>query len=120
MSTISVEQLGGDPYCHLHLPVRATPQTSSWTSRSADTGLQAHRRDKLQAETGRPTNSKSTQMVKGKHKNVTNRNQGYLSSSEHISPTTASLGYPNTLGKERFGFKIVSHVADRGLWEEHK
>ena len=39
-------------------------------------------------------------MVKGKHKNLTNRNQGYLASSEPNSPTTASTGYPNTLEKQ--------------------
>ena len=31
-----------------------------------------------------------------KHKNISNRNQGYLASSEPNSPTTASPGYPNT------------------------
>jgi hypothetical protein len=29
-------------------------------------------------------------MAKGKHKNLTNRNQGYMASSESTSPTTAS------------------------------
>jgi hypothetical protein len=38
-------------------------------------------------------------MAKGKHKNLTNRNQGYLASSESSSPTTASPGYPNRLEK---------------------
>jgi hypothetical protein len=32
-------------------------------------------------------------MVRGKGKNISNRNQGYLASSEPISPTTASPGY---------------------------
>ena len=35
-------------------------------------------------------------MVGGKHKNINNRNQGYLASSESNSPTIASPGYPNT------------------------
>ena len=35
-------------------------------------------------------------MVKGKCKNLTNRNQDYLASSEHSTPTTASSGYPKT------------------------
>jgi hypothetical protein len=34
-------------------------------------------------------------MAKGKCKNLTSRNQGYLASSESSSPTTASIGYPN-------------------------
>jgi hypothetical protein len=38
--------------------------------------------------------------VKGKHKNLTNRNQGYLASSEPSSPTTASPEYPNTPKKQ--------------------
>jgi hypothetical protein len=38
-------------------------------------------------------------MVKGKHKNLTNRNQDYLASSEPSIPTTAISGCPNTWGK---------------------
>jgi hypothetical protein len=52
-------------------------------------------------------------MVKGKHKNLTNRNQDYLASSEPSSPTTASLGYPNTSEKQDVDLKITSYVADR-------
>jgi hypothetical protein len=39
-------------------------------------------------------------MAKGKLKNLTNRNQDYLASSEPSTPTTARLGYSNTLEKE--------------------
>jgi hypothetical protein len=39
-------------------------------------------------------------MVGGKHKNISNRNQGYLASSEPNSPTIASPRYPNTLEKQ--------------------
>ena len=35
-------------------------------------------------------------MARGKHKNISNRNQFYLATSEPSSPTTASPGYPNT------------------------
>jgi hypothetical protein len=35
-------------------------------------------------------------MAKGKHKNLTNRNQDYSPSSEPSNPTSASPGYPNT------------------------
>jgi hypothetical protein len=46
--------------------------------------------------------------VKGKHKNIRNRNQGYLASSELSSPTTVSPGYPNTPEKEDSDLK--SHL----------
>jgi SMC interacting uncharacterized protein involved in chromosome segregation len=39
-------------------------------------------------------------MAKGKHKNLTNRNQGYLASSEPSSPSTESPGDPNTPEKQ--------------------
>jgi gas vesicle protein len=47
-------------------------------------------------------------MAKGKHKNLTNRNQGYLASSEPSSPTTASPQYFNTLEKQDVDLK--SHL----------
>jgi hypothetical protein len=80
--------------------------------RSADTptiiGSHAHRRSKLQSETKRPTNTMDNQMVRAKHKNINNRNQGYLVSSEHNSPTTASPVYTNTPEKEDSDLK--SHL----------
>ena len=39
-------------------------------------------------------------MAKGKSKNKSNRNQGYLASSEPSSLTTANPGYPNTQKKQ--------------------
>jgi hypothetical protein len=39
-------------------------------------------------------------MTKGKLKNLTNRNQNYLATTEHSSPTTASPGFPNTQEKQ--------------------
>jgi hypothetical protein len=48
-------------------------------------------------------------MEKGKHKNLTNRNQGYVASSEPSSPITASPGYPNTPENLRFELK-KSHL----------
>ena len=47
-------------------------------------------------------------MEKGKHKNLTNRNQGYVASSEPSSPITASPGYPNTPEKQDVDLK--SHL----------
>ena len=35
-------------------------------------------------------------MAKGKHKNLTNRNQDHTPSSEHSTPTPPSPGHPNT------------------------
>jgi hypothetical protein len=39
-------------------------------------------------------------MAKGKHKNLTNRNQDYMASSEPSTPTTATPGYSNTWEKQ--------------------
>jgi hypothetical protein len=39
-------------------------------------------------------------MVKGKCKNLTNKYQDYLASSEPSTPSTASPGYPNALEKQ--------------------
>jgi hypothetical protein len=60
---------------------------------------------KLQPETAKPTNTKDNQMVKDKLKNLTNRNQGYMPSSEPTSFTTASPGYTNTLEKQDLDLK---------------
>jgi hypothetical protein len=54
-------------------------------------------------------------MVRGKGKNISNRKQGYLASSEPSTPTTASPGYPNILEKEDPDLKITSHGHDLGL-----
>ena len=35
-------------------------------------------------------------MAKGRHKNLTNRNQDHSPSSEPSTPTSARPGYPNT------------------------
>jgi hypothetical protein len=39
-------------------------------------------------------------MAKGKHKNLTNRNQDHSASFELSTPTTMSPGYPNTPKKQ--------------------
>jgi hypothetical protein len=54
-------------------------------------------------------------MVRGKHNNLSNRNQGYLALSEPNSPTTASPTYRNTLEKQESDLKITSHDDDREL-----
>jgi hypothetical protein len=55
-------------------------------------------------------------MAGGKGKNISNRNQGYLASSEPNSPTTASPGYPNTPEKQDSDLETTSHDNDdRGI-----
>jgi hypothetical protein len=54
------------------------------------------------------TNSRDYQMVKGKCKNVINRNQDHSLSSEPSTPTSASLGYLNTPKKQDTDLK--SHL----------
>jgi hypothetical protein len=44
-------------------------------------------------------------MARGKGKNISNRNQGYLALSEPSSPTTVSSVYPNTPEKQDTGLK---------------
>ena len=44
-------------------------------------------------------------MVKGKCKNLTNRNQDHSPSSEPSTPTSASHGYPNTPEKQNSELK---------------
>jgi hypothetical protein len=46
-------------------------------------------------------------MAGGKCKNISNRNQGYLVSSEPNSPTIASPGYPNTPEKQDSDIKSL-------------
>jgi hypothetical protein len=48
----------------------------------------------------RTPNTRDYYMVKGKHKNLTNRNQDHSASSEPSMPTTASPGYPKTSEKQ--------------------
>ena len=46
-------------------------------------------------------------MAGGKHKNRSNRNQGYLASSEPNSPTIASPGYTITPEKQDMDLKSL-------------
>jgi hypothetical protein len=51
-------------------------------------------------------------MVKGKGKDISNKNQGYMASSEPSCPTTANPGYPNIPEKQDSDLKITSHDDD--------
>jgi hypothetical protein len=53
-------------------------------------------------------------MAGGKHKNISNRNQGYLASSEPNSPTIVSPGYTITPEKQDIDGKVTSHDDDDG------
>jgi hypothetical protein len=63
--------------------------------------------DKPKSKAERPANTRGNQMAKGKYKNISNRNQGYLtSSSEPNSPITANHGYSNTPEKQDYDLKF--------------
>jgi hypothetical protein len=70
------------------------PPGESWSPRSPDT--QTYRKEKPQSETAKPANTRDNQMARGKGKNISNRNQDCIVSSERSSPTTACPAYPNT------------------------
>jgi hypothetical protein len=105
-------------------------QEESWTPRPADRGYQNHSRNKLQPETTITTNARDYQMVKGKLKNIINRNQDQSPSSEPSTPTSASPGYPNTPEKQDSNLKsylmmlvedfkgaLITHLKKyRGTW----
>jgi hypothetical protein len=50
-------------------------------------------------------------MVKGKNKNLTDRNQDHSPSSEPSTPNSVSPGYPDTPKKQDSDLKIISHDA---------
>jgi hypothetical protein len=62
--------------------------------------LKNHSRNKLQPETAKTSNIRDYQMVTGKYKNLTNKNQDHSASSKPSTPTTASSGYLNTPEKK--------------------
>jgi hypothetical protein len=61
---------------------------------------------KATVRNNKPANTRDNQMVRGKGKNISNRNLGYLTLSEPNSPTTVSLGYSNTTEKQDCGLKL--------------
>jgi hypothetical protein len=92
----------------------------SLTPRSSDTprisGSQNPRKDRLHpVHIVRAGSTRDNQMAGSKHKSISNRNQGYLASSEQNSPTILSPGYTITPKKQDSDLKITSHDADRGL-----
>ena len=63
-------------------------------------------------------------MVKGKWKNLTNRNQDHLATSEPSMPTTVSPGYPNTTEKQDSDLKsylmMLVEEFKNGINNSHK
>jgi hypothetical protein len=45
-------------------------------------------------------------MTRGKRKNISNRNKGYMASSKPSFPTTASPGYTKTPGNQDLDLKL--------------
>ena len=60
------------------------------------------------SDTARIVNTIDNQMMRVKGKNISNRNKGYLASSEPSSPTTANPSYLQDNEKARLWFKITS------------
>jgi hypothetical protein len=58
----------------------------------------------------RASSTKDKQRARGKCKNISNRNQGYLASSEPNSPTIASPGYIITREKQDLDLKPLLMV----------
>ena len=87
----------------------------SISPKGAEPALQAYRRDKHQPEPTGPINTRDNQMAKGKHRNVTNRNQGNIASSEPYSPTTESLGFPNIPEKQDWDSKSQLMMGNEGF-----
>lgn len=75
---------------------------------------QNHKKDSFQSKTPRVGSTGDNQMARGKHKNISNRNQGYKASWEPSSPPTASPEYPIT-SKKQDSDLTISHDDDRGL-----
>jgi hypothetical protein len=57
-------------------------------------------------------------MAGGKHKNRSNRNQGYVVSSEPNSPTIASLAYTDTHKKQDMALKSLLYDNDGDFKKE--
>jgi hypothetical protein len=69
-----------------------------------------------QEEQAITTNSRDYRMAKGKCKNLTNRNQDHLPSSNPALPPQPTWALQHT-GKARPGFKSISHDDGRGHQE---
>lgn len=92
---------------------KAERKTGKQFYRSADT--EAYGRVKSLSETARQANTRDNPMARGKRRNLNNRNQEYLASSEPSSPTKENTRYPNTPVKQDLDLKITFFDNDGGL-----
>ena len=81
--------LGADPVPQLNIP-KFLPESTGLP------GVLIHRHQEGQAtsEAARPVNTTGNQITRGKVKDISKRNQGYVASSEPRCPTVASPGCP--------------------------
>ena len=74
-----------------------------------------HGKERLQSDIARAGSTRDNQMAGGKHKNISNRNQGYLASSEPSSPIIASPRYTIKLEKQDSNLKSLLMMMIEGL-----
>jgi hypothetical protein len=98
---------GADPVTQLSIP-KFLPETTDLT------GVLTHRLAGGTSHSQRQQDQLTAEIVRGKGKDIRNRNKGYMASSEPSSPTTASPGYPNTLEKQDSDIKspLVMMIKD--------
>jgi hypothetical protein len=87
----------------------------SWSPRSAGTGLQTPRRDKLQPETARSSNTRDYQMAKDKLKKLNQQKPILIGIIRTQYFHHSKYWLPQHSRKARFRFKIISHDAGRGF-----
>jgi hypothetical protein len=68
---------------------------------------QDYSKDRLQSDIVRADSTRENQMAGVKHKNISNRNHGYLASWEPNSSTIGSPGYTITLEKQDLDIKSL-------------
>jgi hypothetical protein len=90
------------------LPIWRPPRQSAVARATGLPGNLQQPRDtggRLQTETPRSVNTRNNQMVRGKHKTISNKSQYTLAPSKPSSPTTASSGYTKTLENQEADLK---------------
>ena len=68
---------------------------------------QDYRKDRLQSDIARAGSTTDNHMAGGKCKDISNRNQGNVASSEPSSPNIASPGYTITTEKQDLNLKSL-------------
>jgi hypothetical protein len=70
------------------------------------------RKNRFQSDRARAGSTGGNQRTGGKHKKISNRNHGYLSTSEPSSPTIASHGYTITLENQDSKSHLMMMIED--------